>query len=146
MHFAAVDGAEPSIVLVLVVWFAMRAGTRRALLFGFLAGVGEDVLAFDSSDSWTIATTVAAFVASLPTRRFFEDSIPLFALVTFLATLVRSLIYWDAKSVEGYPAGLATVHFHKALEAAALNAVLSLVVAVVIRRFEHRQPHAAISK
>lgn len=146
MHFAVVAGAEPSMVLVLVVWFAMRSGTRRAIAFGFLAGVGEDVLAFDSSGTWTIATTIAAFISSLPTRRFFEDSIPLFAIVTALATLVRALVYWDAKSLEGYPAGLATIHFHKALESAVLNALLAVVVALVMRRFEHRRALAEISK
>jgi rod shape-determining protein MreD len=146
LHFAAIDGAEPSIILVLVVWFAMRAGTRRAMLFGFLAGAGEDILAFDSSGSWTIATTVAAFVASLPTRRFFEDSLPLLASVTFATTLIRALIYWDAKSIEGYPAGFAGIHFHKALESAALNAVLAIVVGAVMRRFEQRRSLAALSK
>jgi rod shape-determining protein MreD len=146
MHFATVDGAEPSLVLVLVVWFAMRAGTRRAMLFGFLAGIGEDVLAFDSSGSWTIATTVTAFVASLPTRRFFEDSIPLFTIVTFMATLVRALIFWDAKSIEGYPAGLATIHFHKALESGVLNAVLAIAVAMALRHFEYRRSLAASPK
>jgi rod shape-determining protein MreD len=146
MHVATVDGVEPSIVLVLVVWFAMRAGTRRAILFGLLAGIGEDVLAFDSSGSWAIATTVAAFVASLPTRRFFEDSTPLLAVVTFIATLVRALIYWDAKSLEGYPAGLATIHFHKALESGVLNAALAVVVAMAIRRFERRRSLATISQ
>jgi rod shape-determining protein MreD len=138
MHYAVVRGAEPSLVLVAVVWFAMRSTWGRAALFGLIAGLGEDILAFDSSGTWMVATTATALLASLPTRRFFEDSIPLFALVTAGATLARDLIYWNVKSLEGYPAGLATVHFHKSLEAAVLNAVLAIVVMAVARRFERR--------
>lgn len=139
MHDAVVHGAEPSLVLVAIVWFAMRSSNAgQAALFGFLAGAGEDILAFDSAGTWTIATTLTAIVASLPARRFFEDSIPLFALVTAGATLLRALIYWSAKSLEGYPAGLASIHFHKAIEAALLNAVLATFVMVIARRFERR--------
>ena len=137
MHFAVVRGAQPSLVLVTVVWFAMRTSSAvRATLFGLVAGVGEDVLAFNAGGAWTIATTVTALLASLPTRRFFEDSIPLFALVAAGATLVRAFIYWSVESLEGYPPGLATIHFHKALEEAILNAALASVIMAVARRFE----------
>jgi rod shape-determining protein MreD len=138
MHFAIVRGAEPSLVLVFVVWFAMRSDMSRALLFGFFAGAGEDVLAFDPSGTWTIATTATALLASLPSRRFFEDSIPLFSIVTAGATLLRALLYWIIKSVEGYPAGLATVHLHNALEQALLNAFLAIVVMAILRPLDRR--------
>ncbi len=147
MHYAIVNGAEPSLVLVAAVWFAMRTGDpAKAALFGFLAGAGEDVLAFDPAGTWTIATTVTVLLASLPTRRFFEDSIPLFALVAGCATLLRSFVYWSAKSLEGYPAGLATIHFHKALEASVLNAALAILVMAVARRFERRDALARIRR
>jgi rod shape-determining protein MreD len=138
VHFAAVRGVEPSLVLVAVVWFAMRAGLGRALLYGFFAGLGEDMLAFDPGGAWTIATTITAVLASLPTRRFFEDSMPFFMIVTALATLVRALIFWIVKKIEGFPAGLGAMHFHEALIAAALNAAVAAVVMFLARRFEHR--------
>lgn len=138
VHYAAIRGAEPSVVLVVVVWLAMRSGVRRAALFGFLAGLGEDVLSFDGALTWTLATTPVAVAASLPTRRFFEDSAPLFAIVTAAATLLRALLYWSAKSLEGYPSGVATLHFHKALEQALLNALLAIVAVAVARRIPER--------
>lgn len=138
MHFAAVRGVEPSLVFVAVVWFAMRTGIGRAMLYGFFAGLGEDMLAFDAGGAWTIATMVAAMLASLPTRRFFEDSMPFFMIVTGLGTLVRALIFWSVKKIEGFPAGLGAMHFHEALIQAALNAALAAVVMFLARRFERR--------
>ncbi len=138
MHYTIVRGVEPSIVLVAVVWYAMRADTGRALLLGFFAGLGEDLIAFDAGGAWTFSTMAAAFVASLPSRRFFEDSIPLFMLVTACTTLVRALVFWSIESIEGYPPGLGTMHVHEAMLQALLNAVLAGIVMLVTRRWERR--------
>ncbi len=138
MHLVAVRGVEPSAVLVAVVWFAMRTGVGRATLYGFFAGLGEDLLAFDGGGAWTIATTVVALLSSLPTRRFFEDSMPFFMIVTGTATLLRALIFWSVKKIEGFPAGLGALHFHEALLQAALNAALAAVVMFFARRLERR--------
>jgi rod shape-determining protein MreD len=139
MHGIVVRGAEPSLVLVTVVWYATRVDVGRATIFGLVAGVGEDLIAFDAGGSWTFATAIAALLASLPRRRFFEDSMPFFMIVTALATLVRDLLYWVLKKIEGFPAGLGTLHFHQALWQALLNALLAALVMVVARRFERRR-------
>ncbi len=133
LHYAIVRGVEPSVVLVAVVWYAIRADVGRAFVYGLIAGVGEDLLAFDAGGAWTFATIAAALFASLPRRRFFEDSVPFFMIVTALATLLRQLVFWTIKKIEGYPAGLGTLHFHQALEQAALNAVLAAIVTFVAR-------------
>ncbi len=138
MHYAVVRGVEPSLVLVAVVWYAMRADAWRATLYGFFAGLGEDLIAFDAGGAWTFSTAIAAFLASLPTRRFFEDSIPLLMLVTACATLVRAVIFWSVLTIEGYPPGLGTLHFHEALLQAVLNAALAGAVMLVARRWERR--------
>jgi rod shape-determining protein MreD len=139
MHYVSVRGTEPSLVLVAVVWFAMRSDIGRATIYGLFAGIGEDVIAFDAGGAWTFATAITALLASLPTRRFFEDSMPFFMIVTALATLVRELLFWSFKKVEGYPSGLGTIHFHEALLQAALNALLGAFVMFVARRFERRR-------
>jgi rod shape-determining protein MreD len=140
MHYAIVRGAEPSLVLVAVVWFSMRAGVERAALYGLLAGVGEDIIAFDPGGAWTFATAAAAIGAALPAREFFVDSIPFFAIVTFCVTLLRALVFWSIKKVEGFPPGLGTIHFHEALLQGVLNALLATGVALLARRFERARP------
>lgn len=138
MHYVNIRGAEPSLVLVAVVWYAIRVNTRRAAIYGLAAGVCEDILATLTGGAWTISTTLVAIIAGTLSRGFFADSIPLVSLITAIVSLLRSLLFWIVMALEGYPSGLARLHFHEALLEAALNGAIMIVVMLVVRRFEHR--------
>lgn len=134
VHALAVRNVVPSFVLVVVVWYAMRVDARRAMLYGLIAGVCEDALAPGTGASWTLSTGASALVASLLTRGFFPDSIPLVAAITVAATLLRALIFWIVMALFGYPAGLSGMHFHEALFAAVLNVAVIVVTMLIVRR------------
>jgi rod shape-determining protein MreD len=136
LHFVSLRGATPSLVLVAVVWFAIRVDARRAAAYGLIAGVCEDVLAAGTGAAWTISTTLTATLISIASRGFFADSIPLVTLATIVATLLRALLFWTVMSLEGYPAGMAGTHFHQALWQALLNAVVMVVAMLLARRLE----------
>jgi rod shape-determining protein MreD len=136
LHFVAIRGAIPSLVLVAVVWFAIRVDVRRAAIYGLFAGICEDVLAAGTGGAWTISTTITAMLASVLSRGFFADSIPIVAAATAIATLVRALIFWTVMSLEGYPGGLAGAHFHRALWQALLDVVVMVAAMLIVRRFE----------
>jgi rod shape-determining protein MreD len=140
VHYAAVHGVMPSLVLVVVVWYSIRVDVRRAALYGLLAGICEDVLAGTTGAAWTISTALTAVFTSLLTRDFFADSVPLAAAVTAVATVMRALFFWTIMSLEGYPAGLAGIHLHQAFWQAAFNVVVMIVAVLVLRRVE---PEAA---
>ena len=139
VHFFAVRGVVPSLVLVVVVWYAIRVDVIRAAAYGLAAGLCEDVLAPQTGAAWTISTLGTASLASVLSRGFFADSIPLVTLVTVVATLVRALLFWTIMSFEGYPGGLAAMHLRQALAGAALNAELTIVAMLVARRFDVRE-------
>lgn len=136
MHHLAVRNVVPSLVLVVVVWYAIRVDGVRAVAYGLFAGLCEDALSAQSGASWMVATGAAALLASRLSRGFFADSIPLAAGVTVVATLVRELIFWIAMALSGYPPGLGAMHFHEALFESALNAVVIVAAMLLVRRFE----------
>jgi len=138
MHALIVRNVEPSLVLVAVVWYAIRVEPWRAGAYGLAGGVMEDVLAYGTGGAWTISTTAVALVASAISRGFFADSIPLVATITLVATLVQRLIFWVTMGFEGYPSGLGVMHFHEALFEAVLNAIVMTIVMLVARRFDSR--------
>jgi rod shape-determining protein MreD len=138
VHYLAIRGVVPSVVLVVVVWYAIRVDVRRAALYGLAAGLCEDVLAGQTGAAWTISTIVTASLTSVLSRGFFADSIPLAAAVTVIATLARALLFWTVMSVEGYPAGLGAMHLREALVAAALNVAVMIAAILVARRFDVR--------
>jgi rod shape-determining protein MreD len=125
--------AEVSVVLVTVVWYAMRVDTRRALLYGLIAGLCEDLLATGTGAAWTIATSVTAILAGAVSRGFFADSIAIVAGLVALATLVRDLVFWIVMALQGYPPGLAGTHFHQSVWQAILDALFVTVVMLLLR-------------
>lgn len=135
-HSLSIRTAVPSFVLVVVVWYAVRVDAVRAATFGLAAGLVEDGLAVTTGAAWTISTLVTAVVVSLLSRGFFADSIPLAAVATAVATLLRSLLFWTIASLEGFPPGLATSHFHQALLATAMNVATMIVAMLAMRRYE----------
>ncbi len=138
MHYAVVRNVEPSLVLVAVVWYALRVNAMQAAAYGLAAGLLEDVLATGTGAAFTISTMLAALVAQSISRGFFADSLPLVLTITVAATLVRQLIFWVVWGFEGYPPGLAWVHFHEAIGACVANALLMLLVMAIARRFDSR--------
>jgi rod shape-determining protein MreD len=136
VHYLALRSVVPSFVLVVVVWYAIRADSRRAAVLGIAAGFCEDALSAQTGAAWTVATCLSAMLASRLSRGFFADSIPLASSITVIATLVRALLFWVVMALSGYPRGLATMHFHEALLQSALNAVVMVGALLVTRRFD----------
>lgn len=136
MHYLAFHNVVPSFVLVVVVWYAIRVDVRRALLYGLVAGICEDALAAQTGAAWTISTTASSVIASVLSRGFFADSIPLVTGVTAVATLSRALLFWIVMSLEGYPPGLGAMHFRQSLIEVPLNVAIIIVAMVVARHFE----------
>ncbi len=136
VHYLAVRNVVPSLVLMVVIWYAIRVDARRAALFGLVAGLCEDALSAQTGAAWTIATGLSAVVASVLSRGFFADSIPLVASITVGVTLLRALLYWVVAASTGYPSGLGLMHLHEAVAQSALNAVLMVAAMLIARRFE----------
>jgi len=140
LHYITLRGATLSAVLISVIWFAIQADARRAAIYGFAAGFLEDMLATGTGGAWAISTTLTALLAGTLSRGFFADSIPLVGAIVVLSTLVRDLIFWVVMQAQGYPAGLGSLHFHRALWQALLNAIFVIGLMLVMRFRERGRP------
>lgn len=133
--FVALRGAQPSAVLVAVMWYSIRSDPRRAVVVGLIAGFIEDAIAGTTGGAFTVGTALAAILGALASRGFFADSIPIVAGVTFVATIVRSVAFWTVMAIQGFPPGLARIHLHQSLWQAFLNASLAALLVIGVRRF-----------
>lgn len=136
VHYIAIRGVVPSFVLVVVVWYAIRVDALRAAVYGLVAGLCEDALSAGTGAAWMIATALSALLASRLSRGFFADSIPLASAIVVVMTLARSLLFWTAMALSGYPPGLGTMHFRESLLQSALNAVVIVLAMSIARRFD----------
>ncbi len=132
-------GAELSVVLIVVVWYALHSDIRSAAIFGLLAGLCEDALSAQTGAGWTISTTLTALAVCGMTRWFFADSIPVVTGVVACATLLRRMIFWIVMALQGYPPGYARLHLHEALWEALFNAVFAAAALTIVRRLEERR-------
>ncbi len=138
MHYLSFRGAEASAVLVVVVWYALRADFVQAAVFGLAAGLCEDIFSAQTGIAWTAATPLTALFVSWLSRWFFADSIPIVAGVVLAGTLVRRMLFWVVMALQGYPPGYARLHLHQALWEALLNALLVSAFMLVSRFRESR--------
>jgi rod shape-determining protein MreD len=141
MHYLTFRGAEPSLVLVVVVWYALRADLVYAAAFGFVAGLCEDAFSAlppQTGAGWIVALPLTTLFVSWLSRWFFADSIPIVAGVVVIATLFSRMLFWVLMALQGYPPGYARMHLHQALWEAMLNAVLVSLLMLIGRLRESR--------
>jgi len=122
-----------SFVVIVVVWFAVRADLFRGSIFGLIAGLAEDVFSTGTGAAWTISTTLTAIFSGMLSRGFFADSVPLVAIIVGAATLVRDGLFWAVMWFQGYPLGYGTAHFHQALWQALIDAIAVALIMVALR-------------
>jgi rod shape-determining protein MreD len=138
MHFVTFRGAELSVVLVVVVWYALRSDLLGATIYGLLAGLAEDIFSAQTGAAWTVSTTITALFVNYLTRWFFADSIPIFGGMVVVATLLRWLMFWVIMAIGSYPPGHARLHLHEAMWDALLNALFAVIAMFAARRVEDR--------
>jgi rod shape-determining protein MreD len=138
LHVLMIRGAVPSLVVIIVVLYALRVGTKRALLVGALGGLFEDTLTGGTGGSFTIATALVAIVAGTTTRFFFSDSPPALATAIALGSLLRSASFWITMSLGGYPSGLAVTHMHTALVQALYTTLVAIPLILYLDRNRER--------
>lgn len=123
-HFVDVRGAFPSLVMIAVVIYAIRADLLHAILVGALAGILEDSLS-GTGGAWLVATTLVAAGSNGVTRIAFSDGIVQRAAYIALAVVVRDAIFRLVLQLQGFP----TLPFSASLRTAAVQGALTAVVA-----------------
>ena len=136
VHQLAIRNVVPSLVLVVVVWYAIRVDARRAALYRISRRVWRGRTLAADRRIVDDPTCLSALLAGTLSRGFFADSIPLAASVMVATTLLRALALLDRHGTSGYPSGLGTMHFHETLVQAVLNALVIVVAMIVARRFD----------
>lgn len=130
--------AVPSLVTIVVVFYAVRVGARRGAALAIPAGLLEDVFT-GGAGGWTLATTLVALLVGGFSRRMFADGVVAPAVLCGLASLARDVIYWTLQRAEGYPSGYGVEHLHAALWRAALTALVALLWLALRSRFVHER-------
>lgn len=92
-----VGNFTPDLLLILIVWIALREGRFTAIIAGFLIGLLFDVVSADVLGTNAIAKTIAGFVAGSFYKEGKEDLILgsfRFLFITFATSVIHNLVYF----------------------------------------------------
>jgi rod shape-determining protein MreD len=92
-----VGNFTPDLLLILVVWIAIREGRFTAVVAGFFIGLLFDIVSADVIGTNALAKTVGGFIAGFFYREGKEDLILgsfRFLIITFIASVFHNLVYF----------------------------------------------------
>lgn len=87
----ALFGAKPDLVLILVIFLALKKGSFLGETYGFIGGLLEDSVAFGLLGIQAMVKTLVGFGVGLLKNKFEEDNIILLMVLVFLITLFSGL-------------------------------------------------------
>jgi rod shape-determining protein MreD len=139
--FVAIRGAIPSGVLLLVGWYAVRAGSLRGCTFGLIAGACEDAVSGATGVAWTFATALAGALAGRLARTWLADTKLALVPAAAAITLVRYVAFALVMQLQGRPIPLGLMHLHAALWQAALDALIAYAILAALPQLGGQSAH-----
>ncbi len=128
-------GAQPDLLLVLVVCWSLMYGVSEGLVFAFVAGLAIDVVAGLPLGTTPLALMPVCFLAVIGRHSIYANNVWLPVLLVALATLVEGWIMLFLRQLHGVPVDWAGATSRIILPSLALNVVLTIVVVRFMRRF-----------
>ncbi len=89
-----VFGAEPDLVLILVIFFALFGGARMGLEMGSVAGMLKDLFSCDTFGMNLIALGFTGFAIGILNAKFFKESKRTQAIIIFSSTIFALVIHY----------------------------------------------------
>lgn len=127
-------GAQPDLLLVLVVCWSLIEGVTEGLILAFLAGLAIDVIAGLPLGSSPLALMPLCFLAVIGRKSVYVNNLWLPVLLVALATPLEGWLMLFMRQLHGVPADWAGATTRVILPALALNVLLTILVVWVMRR------------
>lgn len=122
-----VVGVKPDAVLLVVIFYAIQNGPRKGALFGFVAGLIEDIFTAKFLGLHAVLKAVIGLSVGLLEKRVFKENIFIPALLSIPATFAQEAGYIIIRQLAGYLTR-ETIPFTKSVSVLALyHFILALV-------------------
>ena len=96
---ASIGGVKPDISLIILVFIAFKTGSTYGLIYGFLLGLGQDLISLPPLGFYALIKASLGFSFGLLEGAFTMDPILLPILLVFVASLIKGIIVWVMASI-----------------------------------------------
>ena len=100
-----IQGVQPELILMLVVYFAITEGEERAMMTGFLGGLFQDVASDSALGHHVLCLVVVGFVMGRLSRRLITDNPAVKAGSVLGASVTHGLLYMTIDYVQNADPG-----------------------------------------
>lgn len=91
-HHLSIFGAKPDLVLIVLVFLAVRKGSYEGEVYGFIGGLLEDFISSAVLGLQALVKTVVGFAVGFFENKLEEDSALLVIIFVFLASLCHNVL------------------------------------------------------
>lgn len=128
-------GAQPNLLLVLVIYWSLVNGVAEGIVFAFLAGLAMDIVAGLPLGTSPLALMPVCFLAIIGRNSVYVNNMWLPVLLVALATPIEGWLMLFLRQLHGVPVDWVGATSRVILPALALNVLLTIVVMRFMRRF-----------
>jgi rod shape-determining protein MreD len=126
-------GAQPDLLLVVVICLSLLHGVSEGLLWAFIGGLALDVIAGLPLGISPLALMPVCFLASIGRSSVYVNNLWLPVVVVAIATPIHGWIMLFIRQAQGVSIDWPGMTLRVILPALALNIVLTIVVVRVLR-------------
>jgi rod shape-determining protein MreD len=134
MPHLAIRGVFPDLALLVVVSWSLLRGIREGMIWGFIAGLAVDLFSGAPFGAATFSLMAVSFLSGLGQATVVRARFVLPLLAVFAATIIYDLLFLFVVWISGQPVAWLDSLVRIILPAAALNAVLTPIVFIALRK------------
>jgi rod shape-determining protein MreD len=130
-------GAQPDLLLVIVVCWSLLAGVTQGLAIAFTGGILLDIVAGLPVGASALALMPVCFLASIGRTSVYHNNVWLPVLLVAIATPLHAWIILATRQLRGAPIDWIGTTTHVVLPELALNVALTVIIIRLLRRLNN---------
>ena len=128
-------GIKPDLIMVIVVVFSLLRGEKEGAISGFASGLLQDIFSTGLLGINSLAKTVIGFICGILKEKIFHEHILfLIPVITFIASITKSILVFLLLRAFGIEYGLAWSLKEVALPEALYSSLLSPFIFLAINK------------
>lgn len=138
VNFISIGNIKPDLLLVLVVFVALKKGPWKAVAIGILAGFLKDMFSFGTVIN-TVSMPLYGFLTGIARQRFYfiKEGLLTEALVVLSVCVLDSVVMIMHFSNWDYPPSLLILIFFIAVPAVLYTCLVSIPIFSILKRYAH---------